>query len=59
MGFKHLIGFFLVISGIGAGSLIFFFLFNSQIYTNLFLSGLGIFAFLSLTAGVFILNKNN
>jgi hypothetical protein len=59
MGFKHLIGFFLIISGIGAGSLILFSLFNSQFYTNLFLSGLGIFAFLSLIVGVFILNKSN
>jgi len=59
MGIKHLFGFFLIMSGIGAGSLILFFIFNNQFYTQLFLSGVGIFAFLSLVTGIFILNKSN
>jgi hypothetical protein len=46
-------------SGIGAGSLILFFIFNNQFYTQLFLSGVGIFAFLSFVTGIFILNKSN
>jgi hypothetical protein len=59
MGIKHLFGFFLIMSGIGAGSLILFFIFNNQLYTQLFLSGVGIFAFLSFVTGIFILNKSN
>jgi len=59
MGIKHFFGFFLIMSGIGAGSLILFFIFNNQLYTQLFLSGLGIFAFLSLVTGIFILNKSD
>jgi len=59
MGIKHLLGFFLIMSGIGAGSLILFFIFNNQFYTQLFLSGVGIFAFLSFIAGIFILTKSH
>ena len=59
MGIKHLLGFFLIISGFGIGMLVLFFMFNSQFYSDLFLAGLGFFAFFSFISGVFILNKNN
>lgn len=59
MGIRHLFGFFLIMSGIGAGSLILFFMMNHQLYTNLFLFGVSIFAFISFITGIFILNKSN
>jgi hypothetical protein len=58
MGIKNLIGYCLAIAGIGVGLLSLLFLLHSQFYSQVFLYGLGLFAFLSLFAGVFILNKN-
>ena len=59
MGIKHLLGFSLVIAGMGLAALYLLFMMNSQVYTHNFLTSLGIFSFLSLLAGIFILIKSD
>jgi hypothetical protein len=58
MGLKHLVGYCLLMAGIGITPLFLVFLANSQYYNPLFLFWMGLCAFVFLFSGVFILKKN-
>ena len=57
MGFKHLLGFFLVIVGIGLTLLLLFLLFDKESLNSSFLLYTGLCAFVSVVSGIFILYK--
>lgn len=59
MGIKHLFGFFLAIAGFGVGVLFLLFMLQSQAYNQFFLTIMGISAFISLLAGIIILNNSH
>jgi hypothetical protein len=57
MGFKHLFGFCLLMTGIGLAPLFFLFMGDRKVFNPVFLLSMGICAIASVFLGLFILKK--